>query len=376
MKIVILGAGSGACAAAVDLTLRGFTVSLYSRSETTIEPLQAQRGVQSVGGVFGREFVPVPTITCDVEEAVAGAEVFMVTVPAHGHRYYASLLAPYVSQDTVVLLHPGHTGGALGFVRAVRRSGSRGTIKCCEMRTLAYVAQKPAPHQVTVFGITSGDLGIAAFPGKYQPELVEVVKEIYPAVEPRQKVLETGLSNLNAVLHPAVTLLNAGWIEHTAGQFRIYSQGMTPAVGAVMEAVDGERLAIADAYALGAKSLARHFYEQGTTTEEAFVSGSAYRVVKESPSSRRIKAPSTLDHRFLHEDVGCGLVPMSALGNLVGVGTPNMEALIRLASLANGTDYASSGRTLDRMGLSGISMDCMDEFLYQGVRGLHSCSSA
>jgi opine dehydrogenase len=142
---------------------------------------------------------------------------------------------------------------------------------------------------------------------------------------------------------------------------------MTPAVGAVMEAVDGERLAIADAFGVQAKSLARHFCEERTKTKEAIRSGSAYRIVKESQSSQRIKAPSTLDHRFLHEDVGCGLVPMSAFGNLVGVETPNMEALTRLASLANDIDYTSSGRTLDRMGLSGVSADRMDGWLCEGA---------
>jgi len=42
-KIAVLGAGNGGCAAAADLTLRGYEVRLFSRSESTIAKL-AKRG--------------------------------------------------------------------------------------------------------------------------------------------------------------------------------------------------------------------------------------------------------------------------------------------------------------------------------------------
>ena len=42
-KIAVLGAGNGGCAAAADLTLRGYEVRLFSRSESTIAKL-ARRG--------------------------------------------------------------------------------------------------------------------------------------------------------------------------------------------------------------------------------------------------------------------------------------------------------------------------------------------
>src|SRR3989337_2016864 len=42
-KIAVLGAGNGGCAAAADLTLRGYEVRLFSRSESTLSP-SVQRG--------------------------------------------------------------------------------------------------------------------------------------------------------------------------------------------------------------------------------------------------------------------------------------------------------------------------------------------
>ncbi|MFB3108072.1 MAG: hypothetical protein ACE1ZE_01740, partial [Candidatus Binatia bacterium] len=45
-KIAVLGAGNGGCAAAADLTLRGFEIRLYSRSPATLEPLLVRGGIE------------------------------------------------------------------------------------------------------------------------------------------------------------------------------------------------------------------------------------------------------------------------------------------------------------------------------------------
>ncbi len=68
-------------------------------------------------------------------------------------------------------------------------------------------------------------------------------------------VLETALSNLNAVFHPTGMIMNAGWIEHTGGNFLFYREGITEAVGRVTAAVDAERMAIARALRVPVRSL-------------------------------------------------------------------------------------------------------------------------
>ncbi len=52
-----------------------------------------------------------------------------------------------------------------------------------------------------------------------------------------------------------------------------------------------------------------------------------------------MKAPPSLDHRYLHEDVGWGLVPWIELARVFGVAVPTMEALTRTAGLVNGVQY-------------------------------------
>jgi hypothetical protein len=47
-------------------------------------------------------------------------------------------------------------------------------------------------------------------------------------------------------------------------------------------------------------------------------------------------------------------MPMRALGAAAGVATPAIDAVIRLAVILAGSDFAQTARTLDRMGLGGM----------------------
>ena len=150
-------------------------------------------------------------------------------------------------------------------------------------------------------------------------------------------------------------IMNAGWIQHTSGDFLFYREGFTEAVGRVTAAVDAERIAVAKALGVPAMPFLDVFYNAGLTTKAARDSGDIARACKESAPNKTIKSPSSLDHRYVHEDVGYGLVPMAALGRLAGVATPTIDALIHLAGLAVGIDYARDGLTLEKLGLAGKS---------------------
>jgi opine dehydrogenase len=53
--VAVLGAGNGGCAAAADLTNRGFTVHLFSRNRATLQPI-LERGGLELTGVVGDGF--------------------------------------------------------------------------------------------------------------------------------------------------------------------------------------------------------------------------------------------------------------------------------------------------------------------------------
>jgi opine dehydrogenase len=363
-KIAILGAGNGGCAAAADLTLRGYEVRLFSRSESTIAKLAKRGEIELIEGGEKRSAAPY-FMSAHLPPVVQGVDWIIVTTPAVGHEYLAKSLASCLAEGQTVLLNPGHTGGSLHFAHLLRELGCEAKLRLCETVTLTYICRMPHPGRVEIYRRTT-NLPCAAFPSRHTADVVEEIQAIFPNVVSAANVLETGLSNINAIMHPAGMLGNAGWIEKTGGNFLWYNEGITPAIGKWVDAVDGERLAIVRALGLEAPRFVDIFHQAGLTTAAGRDSGSAYHAIHESGPNRTIKSPPALDHRYLREDVGYGLVPMAEIGKLMGVKTPVMEALITLASTALGMDFRTEGLTLEKMGLAGATVENLQSVLRDG----------
>jgi opine dehydrogenase len=296
---------------------------------------------------------------------VTGADLIVVTVPAVGHEYLAARLMPHLADGQIILLNPGHTGGSLHFAHLLRRGGCQADFRLCETVTLTYICRMPEPTRVEVYRRTRS-LGCAAFPARQTEQLVQELRTVFPNLVAADNVMATGLSNINAVMHPAGMLGNAGWIEKTRGDFLWYREGITPTIGAWIDAVDRERLEIVRRLGMEGHPFVEIFYQAGLTTDAGCASGSAYRAIHESEPNFTIKSPATLDHRYVREDVGYGLVPMAAIGGLLGVKTPVIDALITLASAALDEDFRASGLTLAKMGLTGIRREVFRTILENG----------
>jgi len=363
-RIAILGAGNGGCAAAADLALRGYEVRLYSRSKKTLEPILKRGGIE-LTEAGKQNFAKPHLVTNGLGEAVAGADLIMIAAPAVAHETLASGLAGCLSDGQIIFLNPGHTGGSLHVAALLRRLGVPAKVQVCETVTLAHICRLIGPAQVEIYRRTE-NLRFAAFPGKLTARLLPEIREVYPNIVTATNVLETGLSNINAVMHPAGMVGNAGRIEAGRGDFYFYRDGITPAIAHVIGAVDRERLAIVRRLGLPALSFVDIFHQAGLTSDAARQSQSVYQATQESAANRTIKAPATLNHRYLNEDVGFGLAPMSELAKLMGVETPVIDALITLASEMNRIDYRREGLTVEKMGLAGIRPEKLSLLLDEG----------
>ena len=363
-KIAVLGAGNGGCAAAADLTLRGYQVRLFSRSESTLTPIVKRGEIELVED--GQERFAAPYfVSPHLPPVVNGADLIIIAAPAVAHEYLANSLAGCLEEGQRILLNPGHTGGSLHFAEVLRQAGMKTEIQLCETVTLTYICRMPGPARVEIYRRTT-HLPCAAFPGKSTGRLVKDIQEVFPNVIPAENVLETGLSNINAIMHPAGMLGNSGWIESGGGDFYYYREGITPAIAAWIEEVDRERLQIVARLGLKPLGFIDIFHRAGLTSDEARESGSVYRAIHESAPNKTIKAPRTLDHRYIKEDVGYGLVPMAEIGRLLGVKTPVMDALITLASISSHLDYRSEGLTLEKMGIAALGADDLSKLLQEG----------
>lgn len=359
-----MGAGNGGCATAADLTLRGYEVSLYSRSASTLQPIIDRGGIELIEAGKA-EFARPKTVTSDLRTVIEKADLVVISAPAVAHETLGREIARSINGRQILLLNPGHTGGSLHMTSVLRAAGSHPEIRMCETVTLTYICRLISPATVEVYRRTAY-LRCAAFPGKLTEEIVEVVRGVFPSLVAAHNVMETGLANINAIMHPAGILANAGWIEQTGGDFYFYREGITSSVARMIEAVDRERLAIVKRLGLPPFSFIDIFHQAGLTTEEAHESGSVYEAIHQSAPNRTIKSPPRLDHRYLNEDVGYGLVPMAAIGKMIGVSTPVIDALITLACEANRIDYRQSGLTLSKMGLDGVNSGAFERLLQEG----------
>ncbi|MBF8255048.1 MAG: NADP transhydrogenase subunit alpha, partial [Deltaproteobacteria bacterium] len=304
---------------------------------------------------------PLPILNAKVQ----GVDLIVIATPAVGHEYIARNLANYLTDGQRILLNPGHTGGSLHFAVLLRTLGCKAEVQLCETVTLTYICRMPQFGRVEVYRRTT-NLCCAAFPGKHTANLVSEIQQAFPNVVPATNVLETGFANINAIMHPAGMLGNAGWIENSGGDFLWYREGITPVIGAWIDAVDAERIEIAQQLGLKPLRFVDILHRAGLTTVEARDTGSAYQAIHNSEANFTIKSPPSLDHRYIREDVGYGLVPMAEIGRLLGVKTPVMDALITLASTALGVDFRRQGLTLDKMGLAGVTADRLASVLENG----------
>ncbi len=360
-NIAIFGAGGGGTSAAAHLATLGFSIRLYSQDEAALAPLRDSGGIDYIAP-FGDGFAAIPVITSDAAEAMAGAELVMIVSPAHRHEKWVSAAAPHLTAEQVLFISPGHT--LLLIPRVLREHGIEHPV-FCETATLPYLCRRIEPTKCRISRV-SEFMVFGAFPGRETGRLFDVVKTVYPSVQRFANVLETVFPYGNAIHHPPTTLCNAGRIEATGGDFRHYYDGITPSVGRLIDAVDRERLAVADA--LGARTMpfVELFYRMGYTTRAARETGLAYEAFHQSEPDRWIMAPPQLDHRYFLEDVPYGHMIYSELGRIAGVETPTIDHIIRLASIALGRDLRADGMTLERMGLGGLGKDEFLQILENG----------
>ena len=160
-EIAIIGAGNGGCAAAADLTLRGFSVRLYGRSASTIAPIQERGGIE-LSGSLGEHFAPIAKITNDAGEAMRGADLVVLMGPTHAHGAIADTIAPHIAEDQILLAAPGHT---VLLIPNVLRAKGRKLPAYCDTASLPYIARKTGPAAVRIMQ-AGRYLVFAAFPGE------------------------------------------------------------------------------------------------------------------------------------------------------------------------------------------------------------------
>jgi opine dehydrogenase len=353
MKITVLGAGAGGTAVAFDCASHGHEVRLFDFVQVpdNIAAIASQGGIAAEGDIAG--FGGIAYSGHDIDDALQDAELIYVVGPAYSTEPFGEAVAGKLREGQTVIVTPGSCGGALAFKQAAGLSIDDESIRLAETSTLHYAVRLTEPGKIRVFlKLKAGNL-LAGLPNSHTKGILQLIADVYPSMEPAGNVLQTSLQNANPIIHPAVTLSNAARIEMTGGDFLFYEEGVGNSVGRLIEALDMERIAIGEKLGITILPDPEMGMRQGYMLENNY--GSGYR---KAPGFLGIGAQPQLDHRYLHEDVGYGLVFMSSLGRQAGVETPGMDAVIEVASIVMARNYrAEALRTPDTLGIAHRSVE-------------------
>jgi len=363
MQVAVLGGGNGGHATAADLTLAGHGVRYWLRDDRAIDALRAAGGITlEAEGRAGRAVPAV--LTADIGEAVRGAGVIVVALPATAHEDVARRLAPHLGEGHIVLLTPG-TFGAYAMARDVERLGGRRPFAYAETGTLPYLARTTGPAAVRA-PVRAANLPAGVFPASRSKETLARVGDLFAAVRPCADVLDAALTNAGPVIHPPLVLLNAGAIDR--GPFDVHAAGTTASVRRLMEAVDAERVAARRAWGYPAPHYELATYYDTTRAADGLYGAGARARLEQSGLWNETL---TFEHRYVQEDAALGLTLLESAARTVTLDSPATSGLLLVFGALLGRTLAGRGRDLAHLGLGDLFLREVRALLHDGWQSPH-----
>lgn len=353
----IVGGGNGGQAIAGHLSILGEKVRLFDVVPATVDAINAKGGIQLHHAVEG--FGELEFATTSMEKVMDGADNVMIVLPSLYHEDIAKKMVPYLKDGMTVFLHPESSCGAISFRKVMDDMGCKADIVLGAAGTLLYSVRIKEPGDIYIFGQKS-EVPMAALPASDNDKLAAAIRPALPWFVLVENTLKTSLGNINAMMHPAPMLLNTSRIEADPFiPFQYYWEGMTPSIGKYVEAMDRERIAVANALGLELRTIRDDYvamYKCGDSDTPL------YQLCKNNPGYNGIMTSNTLSTRYVLEDIPFSLEPIQALAQVAGVPTPKIDAIVTIARTILG-EQMQVGRNAQTMGIDKLSKDELLKFI-------------
>lgn len=342
-SVGVIGAGNSAHALAAHLSSLGLRVSMYARDLGKLLHVARARAVVARGRLEGS--FPVDLVTDDLSRLAKNCSIIFLATVTTAYQEVARRLAPYLRPDHMIIPFSSKLCGSLEVERALLDAGAP-RVPVIETDAL-FACRLQEDGSIWIRGIKGWNL----YSGPRRSDTLEYgapLAALFPGVEPAMNLIQRGLTDFGAVAHAVITLANISRIDR-AESFLFYYEGLSERTIGLLEVMEGEFRAVAKAYdveLLPMKDVLDRYYGCDART--------LLSAVTSVPNYRHSLAPTTLSHRYLQEDVACTLVPMRELARKANVSTPMADAVVCMASVLGGRDFASDGRRLEQLGLSGM----------------------
>ena len=360
IDVVVAGGGHAAQALAGELGRQGHRVRMleYPGRVSRLDEVRRSGAIHVLG--CGRDqLAAIELVTTDAAEALNGADMLVIAVPAFAHAAFAELTVPHLRPGQLVVVFTASFGG----LEWVAAGGDRGEIPftIVEADNLPFTARVTGPAEVTIH-LDVPELKCSAFPASRNRSVETTVCGVFPQMRFCRDLLEPALCNMNGVVHPPALLLNIPRIDRSRGQpWWIWEVGLTPTVAAVIERSDAERLAIGEAFGLELPPIAEIMWRSGYGPR-----GTIYEAINGCAAIRDVRGPTSLEHRWITEDIPYALRLWVDLARVCGVPCPTMTALTELACAATGRDFWAEGRTLASFGQDSSTAGALLDYLETG----------
>ena len=392
--IAVLGGGAVAKAIAGDCALGGARVRICD-----MEPFAAKtlKNVEKVGikfygdqiNLYGFEregFAKMEMVTTDVAQAVKGAGLIVIGTPVFGHRPFFEKLIPCLEDGQIVHIFPDNFG-SLVLRKMMAEAGCKANVIIGGWSSSTYGSRVDIhggviTHKIRVYyrAIT---LRGAAMPACDTEAFLESANFL-PSMDAvtggdgvvaADTALDTGLSNVNPVLHCPGAILGVSTMQNFGkifgddrSKFSIYSHTYCEAISEVQYSFYQEECALAKAMGVGIQPYEReHFFSRENVLGQEYM-GLDYLIPFEAQDPIQYgTGPFDMENRYITEDIPIGCNVYSQLGRAFGVPTPVIDSMITLACTILRRDLLKTGYTLDDLGVGGMDKTRMNEYLRTGV---------
>ncbi|MBU2961543.1 NAD/NADP octopine/nopaline dehydrogenase family protein [Citreicella sp. C3M06] len=351
-KVGIAGAGSIAFGSAALLHVNGHDPMLWSPSGASTEGLTELTATGAIETRF------TPRIAASAQALCEANDALLVALPGYGHKAVFDALAPHIRDGQHVIISSHASLGAIYLAQLLEARGisapitAWGTTAVTGRREGMTAKVNTVRKKVDLCTVpeTRGDCARAVCTGLFGDVFV-----------PRDGLLAITLSNLNPQNHLGIALGNITRMER--GETWSQGQNVTPKVGALLEALDLERLAIAQALGLQTKTIFEHF-AASFHVPEASISEMNQQMHAQGNGGT---GPATADSRYVTEDVPYGLVPTAVLGRLVGQPATLHEAGTQIFGAMYGRDFTAENEILNALNLSAYTLEDLQQAARTGL---------
>ena len=251
MKIAIIGAGAAAFALAVLLKRDGHDPLVWSPSGKSATELLKGRPIVATGVIEGKFSVPA-VIAC--EDAVRHVQAVIFALPAMGHRLAMDSVAPHLAQRQTVVISSHVFFGALYLDKLLAERDL--TLPIVAWSTTLLRSRQPDLASCRIATLRK-KVDMAVLPVELSEAGLGVCQDLFgDRFNLRSDLLAVALSNVNPQGHMALSLCNFTRME--LGEVWDQNAHSTPAVERLSDAVDAERIALANAFGVSVHTAREH----------------------------------------------------------------------------------------------------------------------